>query len=347
MNEGGIYALLCRQLSVIMRANISPLNALKICSDQIENKKLKKIVVQLAGDLSGGDKLSDAMKQHGDRFPEIAISAMEGAEKSGEWEKALQSLADYFEMQARLRESDRRSTWIPALTAVLCVGLLAVITLQVVPRFLGMFNGITYELPGITKRVLAVSTFIGAQGKYILAVLLGLVLLRLLFMLTRFGKSFHATLKMHLPLTGPVNKSRLNAQFCKALSTLLKNGMPMQEAVRVMEDSVGGNERVRGELQAVSEQVASGMSLSNALKESSSFSPMILQMISIGEESGTLPSILDDMADYFERNMKLKAHRKAVILETFFVLVLGIVMCIAVTAMVQPMMEFYDMVSWM
>ena len=347
MNETGTYALLCRQLASIMRANVSPLSAPKICRDQMENKKLKKIVAGLVNDLSGGDKLSDAMKQRGDRFPMIAISAVEGAEKSGEWEKTLQNLADYFETDARLKDSVRRSTLIPAILAVLCLGLLSLITLQIVPRFLGMFNGITYELPGLTKRVLAVSEYLTKYGKFILPVIAGIALIWFLLSITKAGKSFNSMLKMHLPLTGGVSRNCLNAQFCKALSTLLKNGMPIHEAIRVIEDSVGNHEKVRGELQVAAQRVADGMSLSKALADSSVFSKMILQMISIGEESGTLTEILDDMADYSERNTLLLANRKAIILETFFVLLLGIVMCIAITAMVQPMMEFYDMVSGM
>ena len=272
-----------------------------------------------------------------DRSPRTAL----------EWEKTLLSLAAYFEMEARLKDTDRRSTWIPALLALLSLGLLALITLQVVPRFLGMFNGITYELPGLTRRVLAFCDLLGRYGRYIVLGLAGLILIRILFSLTRAGKSFHALLKMRLPLTGPINRNLLNARFCKALSTLLSNGMPMQEAVRVIEDSFDNNEKVRSELQAVSERVAAGMSLSKALSDSSVFSQMILQMTSIGEESGNLPMILDDMADYFERSMMQKAHKKAVILETVFVVVLGVVMCVSVTAMVQPMMNFYDMISGM
>ena len=347
MNEAGIYALLCRQLAVIMRANVSPLSALKICRDQMENKRLKKLVAGLVNDLSGGDKLSDAMKQRGDRFPMIVISAVEGAEKSGEWEKTLQSLADYFEMDARLNGAVKRSTLIPALLAVLCMGLLSLITLKIVPRFLGMFNGITYELPGLTKRVLFVSEYFAKYGLFIVLILAGVILVWFLFSITKPGRSFNSMLKMRLPLTGGVSRNLLNAQFCKALSTLLKNGMPIREAVRVIEDSVGNHEKVRSELQVAAQRVSDGMSLSKALADSSVFSRMILQMISIGEESGTLTEILDDMADYSERNTILLANRKAVILETFFVILLGVVMSVAISAMVQPMMEFYDMVRGM
>ncbi len=347
MNEAGIYALLCRQLAVIMRANISPLNALEICRDQLENKRLKKVVAGLVTDLAGGDKLSDAMKQRGDRFPMIVISAVEGAEKSGEWEKMLLCLASYFEMDARMKESARRSALIPALMALLCLGLLALITLQVVPRFLSMFNGITYELPPLTRRVLLVSEFFAKYGAYVVLVIAGIIIVWILFSLTRAGKGINVILKMHLPLSGGVNRCLLNAQFCKALSTLLKNGMPMQEAVRVIEDSVGNNEKVRSELQVAAERVADGMSLSKALSDSTVFSQMILQMTAIGEESGTLTDILDDMADYFERNMLRLAHRRSIFLETVLVILLAIVMCLALLAMVQPMMEFYDMVSGM
>ncbi len=347
MNEAGTYGILCRQLAVIMRANVSPLSALQICRDQMENKKLKKIVAGLVTDLSGGDKLSDAMKQREDQFPMIVIAAVEGAERNGEWEKMLLQLAEYFETEARLRDSAKSSVLLPALMAGLSLFLFGVIILQVVPRFLAMFNGITYELPVLTKRVLAVSTFVAKYGLLAVLAIAGLIVIWVLISLSRPGKTFNSVMRMHLPLTGGVNRNKLYAQFSKALSTLLKNGMSMQEAVRVIEDSVGNNEQVRSELQKTAQRVADGMSLSKAMADSSVFSPMILQMTSIGEESGTLTEILDDMADYFERNTMRLARKKAVILETLFVVLLGVFMCIVVTAMAQPMLEFYDMVSGM
>ncbi len=347
MNEAGIYGILCRQLALIMRANVSPLSALEICRDQMENRKLKKIVAGLVRDLSGGDKLSDAMKQREDQFPMIAISAVEGAEKNGEWEKMLLRLAEYFEAEARLREGARRANLIPALMAILCLGLFSVIILQVVPRFLDMFNGITFELPPLTKRVLAVSTFAGEYGMVAALALLGVLVLWGLLSLSKPGKTINSFIRMHLPLTGGINRNLLYAQFCKALSTLLKTGMPMQEAVRVIEDSVGNNEQVRSELQRSAQRVADGMSLSKAMADSTVFSPMILQMTAIGEESGTLTDILDDMADYFERNMMRLARKKEIILESVFVALLGFVMCVVVTALAQPMLEFYDMVGGM
>ncbi|MCR4685879.1 MAG: type II secretion system F family protein [Lachnospiraceae bacterium] len=347
MNEAGIYGILCRQLAVIMRANVSPLSALKICRDQMDNRKLKKIVDGLVTDLSGGDKLSDAMKQREDQFPMIVIAAIEGAEKNGEWEKMLLRLADYFEAEARLNESAKRAALLPAMMAVLCLALFGLIILQVVPRFLAMFNGITYELPPLTKRVLFVSDFARQYGLIALLAITGIVIIWVLLSLSRIGKKFNAMLRMHLPLTGGINRNMLYAQFSKALSTLLKNGMSMQEAVRVIEDSVGNNEQVRSELQRTAQRVADGMSLSKAMADSSVFSPMILQMTAIGEESGTLTDILDDMADYFERNMMRLARKKEIILETFFVVLLGAIMCIVVAAMAQPMLEFYDMVSGM
>ncbi|MBP5384565.1 MAG: type II secretion system F family protein [Lachnospiraceae bacterium] len=347
MNEAAVYGILCRQLAVIMRANVSPLSALQICRDQMENRKLKKLVDGLVKDLSGGDKLSDAMKQHEDRFPMIVIAAVEGAERNGEWEKMLLCLAEYFEAEARLTTGARRAAVLPSLMAVICLVLFSLVILQVVPRFLDLFNGITFELPGLTQHVLTVSTLAREYGGYIILGVAGILIIWILFTLSRPGRNFNAMIRMKLPLSGPVNRNLLYAQFSKALSTLLKTGMPMTEAVRVIEDTVGNNEKVRGELQRSAERVAQGMSLSKAMADSSVFSPMILQMTAIGEESGTLTDILDDMADYFDRTMMLLAHRKEVVLETFFLALLGAVMCVVLAAMAQPMMEFYDMVSGM
>ncbi len=347
MREAEIYGIACRQLALIMRANISPLSALQICADQTENKKLKKTLKGLIRDLSGGDKLSDAMKQQGDRFPVIVICAVEGAEKNGNWEQMLTGLASYFESESRLRVNSRHSTILPALMAVLCLFVLALLTLQILPRFMQMFDGLAFEPPPFTARVMAVSNLFSSYGAYLALSLAGVILLWFLFSLSRLGKNCNAAIRMHLPLSGGVNRNILFARFCKALSVLLKNGMPMQEAVRVIEDTMDGNERVRADLQRAAGRVAEGMSLSKAMADSDVFSPMILQMTAIGEESGTLTEILDDMANYYERRTGRLSYRRAVVLESVLVVILGLIMCVCLGAMMQTMIRFYDMVSGM
>ncbi len=347
MNEAGVFGIFCRQLAVIMRANVSPKTALEICRDQIENKKLKKMINALIREVSRGDKVSDAMKQQGDFFPMIMICAVECAEKTGEWCDVLNNLAEQFEAEARLAGTSRRMTFVPSIMALLCVTILGIVALQIVPKFLSMFNGIEYDLPKLTKAVVGISSFLGAHIGLIVLVIAGILLIALLFSLFRAGRSVNARIRMFLPFTGTVNRQKLYAQFCKSLSTLLKNGMPIQEAVRVIEDSVGNNELVRNELLRAAERVAQGMSLSKALSDSSVFSQMILQMTAIGEESGNLPAILDDMASYYEAHMLKDANKRAYILETIFVVILGILLCVIVAAMIQPMLEFYEMVKGM
>ncbi len=347
MNEAEMYSVFCRQLAVILRANVSPYSALVICRDQIENKRLKRAVKRLAEDVSHGDKISDAMKQQGDYFPMIMISAVECAERSGKWEEMLNHLAEQFEAEVKLAESSRRASLIPGMVALLCVIVLGIVALQIVPRFLGMFDGIDYTLPKFTHAVVLVSEFIGIHFAYILLAIAGVLLLWFLISLSRGGRAFNARLRMVLPLSGKMNRQKLYAQFCKTLSTLLKNGMPMQEAVRVIEDSVGSNEAVRNELLRAAERVSQGMSLSKSLSDSVIFTPMILQMTAIGEESGNLTDILDDMADYYTLQMLRSAMRKAAVIETIFIMILGIVLCVVIAAMLQPMLEFYDMVNGM
>jgi len=347
MNEACVFGIFCRQLAVIMRANVSPRVALEICRDQIENKKLKKAVDHLILEVSRGDKVSDAMKQQEDYFPMIMICAVECAEKTGRWCEMLNNLAEQFEAEARLAGTSRRMTFIPSIMALLCVIILGIVALQIVPKFLGMFNGIDYDLPKLTRVVIGCSSFVAEHYGLIILAIAGILLIWFLFSLFRAGRSVNARIRMFLPFTGKVNRQKLYAQFCKSLSTLLKNGMPIHEAVRVIEDSVGNNELIRNELLKASERVAQGMSLSKALSDSTVFSQMILQMTAIGEESGNLPAVLDDMATYYEAHMLRDANKRAYILETVFVVLLGVLLCVVVAAMVQPMLEFYEMVKGM
>lgn len=347
MNEAAIYGIFCRQLAVILKANVSPYNALQIALSQIEHKKLKKSVEMLVKDISGGDKVSDAMKQQGDRFPMIIIAGVEGAERNGKWEETFNNLADYFETEDYLIRTSKKATIVPAIMIFLCIFILGVIALSIVPGFMGIFSGIDFTLPAFTQKVVDACAFLKSYVGYVLLVAAGLIVLWLLFSLSRPGRSFIDLIKMMLPLSGGVNRNMLYAQFCKYLSTLLKNGMSIDEAARVIEDSVGNNEKVRGELHKVAEMVASGLSLSKAIADTKVFSPLIRQMTAIGEESGNLIDVLGKMSDFYCDRVGSLAHRKSVTLETVAVLLLGIIMCIVIGSMIEPMLEFYDMVGGM
>lgn len=347
MGEANAYAIFLRQLAVILRANVSPLTALKISCEQVENRRLKKKIKQLVEDMSNGDRISDAMKKQSDKFPMVMISAFECAEKSGNWEEIMVRLARLFEMEANLLSNAKRATLIPLGMVIVCMAALGVVVLEVIPGFAELFTGIDYTFTGLTETVIKVSTFVREYSGYILLLIGGLVFLWLLFSLTRLGRSANGRISMMLPLSGKVNTGRLYAYFCQLLSTLLKNGSPIEQAIRVVEDSIGINECVRNELAKAGERVSAGMSLSKALSDSSVFSNMILQMTSIGEESGNLTKILDDMADYYERRTIGDAHQKTVILESVAVVITGIIMCIVIISMVHPMLDFYEMVSTM
>lgn len=347
MNEAALYGIFCRQLAVILRANVSPFNALQIALSQIENKKLKKSVEMLVKDVSSGDKISDAMKQQGDKYPMIMIAAVEGAEKNGKWEEAFNNLADYFETEDYLIRTSRKATIVPAIMIFLCIFTLGVIALSIVPGFIGIFSGIDFELPVFTQKVVEACAFLKSYVGYVLLVSAAVIFLWVLFSLSRIGRSFVDHIKMKLPLSGGVNRNMLYAQFCKYLSTLLKNGMSIDEAARVIEDSVGNNEKVRSELHKAAEMVAAGISLSKAIADTKVFSPLIMQMTAIGEESGNLIDVLDEMSDFYCSRVSSLSHHKSVFLETVAVLLLGIIMCIVIGSMIEPMLEFYDMVGGM
>ena len=347
MNEAAIYGIFCRQLAVILKANVSPYNALQIALSQIENKKLRKAVELLVKDISGGDKVSDAMKQQGDRFPMIIISGVEGAERNGKWEETFNNLADYFENEDYLLKTSRKATIVPAIMIFLCIFVLGVIALSIVPGFMGIFNGIDFTLPVFTQKVVDICVFLKANVLYVIFGVAVFILICLLFSLSKLGRSFMDYVKMKLPLSGGINRNMLYSQFCKYLETLLKNGMSIEEAARVIEDSVGTNEKVRGELHKVAEMVASGQSLSKAISDTKVFSPLILQMTAIGEESGNLIDVLGKMSDFYLGRVGSLSHRKSVSLETIAVLLLGIIMCIVIGSMIEPMLEFYEMIGGM
>lgn len=340
------YGMFCRQFARILHAGINSVNTLQILAEQTENKRLKRSVAALADLTGAGEPLSLAMKNQGGVFPMLLICAVEEAEATGNLEKAFTYMAAQFESEEKLKETTKKAFYYPALVAAVCLCVTVVMLLVIVPRFVGMFTDIDFAMPYVTQLVIAVSSFCVKYWRAFLLILTCVFLVCRLYGLTARGKLFYSEIRLETPFFGRLHKQLAYARFARTLSAMFYAGVPAQEALTAV-SGFTGYELFRRALLKAAEQMGKGMTLSKALAASELFSPMLLQMVSIGEEIGNLGEVLEGLADYYEEEALKTAGRRQACLEPLSVVVMALLVGLLIVALVQPMVLLYDLVSGM
>ncbi|MFT3984749.1 MAG: type II secretion system F family protein [Lachnospiraceae bacterium] len=340
------YGMFCRQFARILHAGLNPVNTLQVLAEQTENRQLKRGTAALADLTGAGDSLSFAMKKQGGIFPGLLICAVEEAEITGNLEKTFTYMAAQFESEEKLKEMTKKAFYYPALVAVVCLFVVVVMLLVVIPRFVGMFADIDFTMPYVTQVVIGISSFCVKCWPLFLAVLTGLFLVGRLYGLTARGRLFYSEIILETPFFGRLHKQLAYARFSRTLSALLYAGVSAQEA---LEETAGfmDYELFRRMLLSASEEIGKGMTLSKALGISELFSPMLVQMVSIGEEIGNLGEMLDGLADYYEEEAIRMAGRRQTCIEMLSVVFMALIVGVLIAALVQPMVLLYDLVSGM
>ena len=340
------YAMFCRQFARILHAGINPVNALQILAEQTENKWLKRGVTALADLTGAGESLWHAMEMQGGIFPVLLIRAVEEAEITGNLDQAFTYMAAQFESEEKLKEMKKKAFYYPAFIAGVCLFIAVATLLVVIPHFVGMFGDIDLVLPYMTQFVIRISSFCLEYWYLFLAILIGLFLVYRLYGLTPKGKLFYSKIRLETPFFGRLHKQLAYARFSRTLSAMFYAGVSAQEALEVS-SGFTGYELFRRTLLAASEEMEKGMTLSKALTASGLFSPMLLQMVSIGEEIGNLGEMLEGLADYYEEEAIRTASRRQACLEPLSVVLMALLVGLLILSILQPMVMLYDFVKTM
>lgn len=341
------YCVLCRQMVSILRAGVSTINALQMLTEQTENKVLKRGLASVTDDVGRGVTLSNAMRKLPKVFPPIFVHLIEAGEQTGTVEESFERMAVQYEKESQLKTVIKKAMTYPIIVGIVAIGVIFAMMTFVIPTFMNMFSGMDVKMPAVTQVVINVSDFFVAYWWLIIIVAIVVILLVKIYKRTTSGRVLFGTIRMKLPLVKDVEVKNASAQFARTLSTLLKSGMPMVQALEVTADSLNGNILYQRAIIAARDQVVSGSSLSKTIKSCGLFPPMVEHMISIGEETGNLDEVLENVAEYFEGEVTAATDRMMTVLEPTMILVLAIIVGVIILAVLQPMMTLYDAVGSM
>lgn len=339
------YCVFCRQMLSILSAGVSIINALQMLAEQTENKKLKRGIATVADEVGKGETLSNAMRKQPGVFPSIFVNLVEAGEATGTLEISFERMALQFEKQNQLQTLVKKALTYPIMVGLVAVGVIFVLMTFVIPNFMGMFADMDVEMPAITMFVIHLSDFFVAYWWLIIIIAVVAIFVIKAYAKTISGKILFGTLKMKLPFVKNVQEKSSSAKFARTLSTLLRAGVPMIQALEITANSLDDNILYKRAILSARDQVANGSALSKPIKMSGYFPAMVVHMISIGEETGNLEDMLENVAEYYEEEVAAATEQLMTIMEPLIILILALVVGVIILAILQPMMTLYDAVG--
>lgn len=332
-------AVLCRQFSTMINAGVSLVSCLNILIEQTENSpRLKSALQDVYKHVKEGETLARAMAVHDRVFPGIMINMIEAGEVGGVLDEVLDRLASHFEKEHKLNEKVKSAMTYPAVVIGMAMISLTFILTFVMPTFMQMFINMKMELPLPTRILLAVSDILRNDWMFILLVIAALgVGLKIALQQEKYKKLLDSIV-LKLPVFGVLTQKIAIARFSRTLSTLVKGGVPLISALEVVKKTIG-NRNMISALSRAQIGVKEGQGLSNTLAASGVFTPMVIQMVAIGEESGALDDMLEKVADFYETEVDDMVGRLSSIMEPLIVGVLGVVIGFMVISVVLPLFD--------
>ena len=337
------YSIFCRQFVSIISAGVSIINALEMMRDQTENRTLKKALGEVYEDVSKGESMAGAMKKHSKVFPSMLCNMVEAGEASGSMEVAFERMAVQFEKENKLKQSVKKAMIYPIVLLVVMVGVLFLM-IWVIPNFMGMFAELDTELPPITQAVVNMSDFVIAKWWLILLVVAAAIALFKAYAASPSGKFVLGGIALKIPVFGKLQTKSECARLGRTLCTLLGAGVPMMDAIEITGRSME-NVHYKKAMMDAKDQVMRGMALSRPLKTCGLFPPMVVHMVSIGEETGNIETMLENVANYYEDDVQVATEQVMALMEPMIIVVMAIVVGVLIMAIMQPMLTLYESIG--
>ena len=335
---------LSRQLASFVRAGVPIIDALNIVQEDIKDKTLKKVISDMAEALRRGETLSDAAAVHDKAFPKFYLGILRSAELTGQLDDVLDQLAQYLERDIEARRKIKSALAYPILILIMSIVTVAVLTLFVLPRFKVFFEEFDAELPLPTRMLLASTDFFSTYGVKIAILLLVLGVAVGLSLFTRQGKKVKDQVLLHTWLIRDIVRYAVIERFCRLLSSMVKAGIPMPEGMSIAAE--GAHNVVYEEaLAEVREAMLQGEGIADPISRTELFPSSAVQMIRVGEETGTLETQLDVTARFFEQELAYKIKNLTTMFEPAMIVFMGLVVGFVAIALVSAIYGIYNQVE--
>ncbi len=335
---------LSRQLSAFIRAGLPLLDAVHTLGDEADNPSVKAMLAEVEEGLLSGDTLSDCLNRHPKVFPDYYRGILRSAELTGQLDTVLDQLAAYLERDLEARQKVKAAMIYPAVIAGMSLVTVVVLSTFVLPRFKVFFAGLNAKLPLPTRMLLTMTDFMTQWWWAIVGGAAVIALISYAVLKTKVGKHVRDRIFLRLPVIGSTIQFALVERFCRILASMVDAGVPLPEALRVASGSLRNQVFTRA-LAKVGLAVLEGEGIAEPLASTKLFPPTAVQMIRVGEDTGTLDTQLEVTAHYYERELDYKIKKLTALFEPAVIMVMGLVVGFVAVALVSAMYGIFNQSS--
>ncbi|MGD8978401.1 MAG: type II secretion system F family protein [Gammaproteobacteria bacterium] len=332
-------AIFSRQLATMMAAGIPLVQAFDIVGAGHENPSMQKLIMAIKQDIEGGATLAEALAKHPMQFDDLFVNLVNAGEQAGALETLLDKVATYKEKTEAIKKKIKKALTYPAAVVGVAIIVTTILLIYVIPQFESLFSGFGADLPTFTRTVVDLSLFVRTKGWMILAVAVAGVWAFVYF--RKRSRDFHRLIDritLRLPIIGDILRKAAIARFSRTLSTMFAAGVPLVEALESVAGATGNIVYQEGVL-AVREEVATGQRLQRAMDATDLFPNMVIQMVAVGEESGSLDEMSAKVADFYEAEVDAAVDSLSSLLEPMIMSILGVLVGGLVVAMYLPIFK--------
>jgi type IV pilus assembly protein PilC len=339
-------AIFSRQLATMMSSGVPLVQAFEIIGNGHDNPAMQKLILSVKASVEGGTSLAESLAKHPLYFDDLFVNLVEAGEQAGALESLLDKIATYKEKTEAIKKKIQKALFYPMAVMVVAVVVTAILLVFVIPQFENMFKGFGADLPAFTKMVITLSEFI--RGKGGVAILLGGAALGFGFQtLKKRSKRFRILLdnvSLKLPIFGNILRKAAIARYARTLSTMFSAGVPLVEALESVAGATG-NDVYEQAILRMRDEVSTGQRLFRSMQSTELFPNMVVQMMAIGEEAGSLDGMASKVADFYEEDVDNAVDSLSSLLEPLIMAVLGVLVGGLVVAMYLPIFKMASVVS--
>jgi type IV pilus assembly protein PilC len=332
-------AIFSRQLATMLQAGIPLVQAFDIVATGHENPGMQKLLSAIKVDLESGTTLAESLAKHPLYFDKLFVNLVHSGEQSGALETLLDKIATYKEKTEAIKKKIKKALTYPAAVVAVAIIVTSVLLVFVIPQFESLFQGFGADLPAFTQFVVGISRFVRSNGVLIILALVAVVMTFAYFKKrSRKLNEFLDRLLLKLPIIGNIMEKAAIARFTRTLSTMFAAGVPLVEAMESVAGATGNIVYEKATLE-IRTEVATGQRLQRAMEATELFPNMVIQMVAVGEESGSLDEMCAKVADFYERDVDDAVDNLSALLEPAIMAILGILVGGLVIAMYLPIFK--------
>lgn len=339
----GDLAVFCRQFSTMINSGLSLVRSLEILTEQTGNYRLREAILSVKENVENGMSLSNALQRE-DIFPKLFISMVEAGETGGLLGETLEEMADHFESENDLKQKVTSALAYPAVISVVAIGVVSFLVVGILPKFVSMFADMNVNLPLPTKLLLKTSKFLaGPGGLFVLGVVLLTLFLLYRYYKTKKGKVQIDSLLLKVPLLGDLITKIAVSRFTSTLAVLIESGVSIIDSLDIV-SRVMTNQVIANRVVEARESISEGESIADPLATNNIFPKMVLQMIRVGEETGSLAGMLKKVTYFYDREVEHKIEGLVSLIEPALIVFLGLIVGGIVISIMLPMFSMVNAV---